>query len=114
MCQKCAISNIEAELRLLDRRILNPELFTSPITSLSPLYWLHRAIDLSELLTYLDMDAAFGYANGSRASFSGVVREFERFLNIHLGDPRDIKRSVLGRKYKQTAYLDKLRTLNSK
>lgn len=111
---KLARRNTEAELRLLDRRISNPELFTSTPVQRSPLCWRHRAIDLSELLTYLDKDGALGHADASKASFTEIVREFEHFLNVHLGDPRDVKRSVLQRKYKQMAYLDKLRSLNSK
>lgn len=106
--------NTEAELRLLDRRVSNPELFISSPARLSSLHWAHRSIDLSELLTYLDRDSAFVYADGRKASFTEVVREVEYFLNVRLGDPRDVKRCVLQRKYKQTAYLDKLRGQNSK
>ena len=106
--------NTEAELRLLDRRVSNPEVFVSSPARLSSLHWAHRSIDLSELLTYLDRDSAFVYADGRKASFTEVVREVEYFLNVRLGDPRDVKRCVLQRKYKQTAYLDKLRGQNSK
>lgn len=111
---KSAIRKVKTELQLLDKRIANPELFLTPSIPKSQLRWLNRAIDLSELLTYLDADSAFGYIDGHRASFAEVVRSFEYLFNIRLGDPRDVKRSVLQRKYKQKAYLEKLLNQNSK
>ena len=100
---RLARSNTESELRLLEHRISNPKLFAAPTVTQSPLHWSHRPIDLSELLTYLDRDGAFVYASGHKAPFTEVVRGFEHLLNIRLGDPRDVKRSVLQRKYKQVA-----------
>ena len=111
---RLARSNTESELRLLEHRISNPKLFAAPTVTQSPLHWSHRPIDLSELLTYLDRDGAFVYASGHKAPFTEVVRGFEHLLNIRLGDPRDVKRSVLQRKYKQVAYLKKLLEQKSK
>lgn len=57
----------------------------------------------------LDLDSAITLANGMTAPFAEVVREFERFFNVKLGDPRNVKRNILDRKIKSTTYLTTLR-----
>ena len=57
----------------------------------------------------LNLDSAITLSNGTIAPFAEVVREFERFFNIKLGDPRNVKRNILDRKIKSTSYLTTLR-----
>ena len=97
-------------MRQNEKRLTYPDLFI-PLQppAASPLNWSLKAICLSEILVALDLDSAITLANGTAAPFAEVVREFERFFNIKLGDPRYVKRSVLDRKVRSTYYLTTLR-----
>ena len=97
-------------LRQNEKRLTYPDLFIplQPPAD-SPLHWSLKAVCLSEILVALDLDSAITLANGTTAPFAEVVREFERFFNITLGDPRYVKRSVLDRKVRSTHYLTTLR-----
>lgn len=97
-------------LRQNEKRLSYPDLFT-PLTppAASPLHWSLKAVCLSEILVALDLDSAITLSNGTIAPFAEVVREFERFFNIKLGDPRNVKRNILDRKIKSTSYLTTLR-----
>lgn len=77
----------------------------------SPIFWnkTHRKIGLNELLCSLEQEGSFITSDGSKASFPLIVKSFEEFLNVKLGDPQEIKRSIYRRKTNVTKYLDTLR-----
>lgn len=108
-----AISLIDAELRLLDKKLLYPRLFEPSVTDpkISPLHWLATPTELAELLCALDFSDAIGSADGRKATFTDIVKAFEQLFDIRLGNPHDLKRNVLRRKTRLTVFLDKLRRL---
>lgn len=108
---KRARANLRTCIAQNEKRLIYPELFSQPTPAPSRLYWAHNTIDLNELLTAMDLDSAIRYADGTKASMTDIVEEFSRFLNIRLGDAREVKRIVLRRKIKLTSYLDKLRNV---
>lgn len=88
-----------------------PPYFTTP-NSLpkSPLFWnrKHPKIELSELLCALEIFGSILTADGSKASFTLIVRCFEEFFNVKLGDPQEIKRAVFRRKINVAKHLQAL------
>lgn len=87
---------------LLYYRLEHPRLFISDPVPKSSLYWSkqYHAIDLSEILCTFDLmnPNPLVLVNGRAAPFNTVIREFEQFLHVKLGEPSDIKRRVLDRK----------------
>src|SRR5574344_820175 len=110
-----AVNLTKTAIEQNDKRLTNPELFskTNQATQ-SPLHWRHRSADLCELITILHLNQSFEYANGDSVTFTDVVRCAEQFLNIKLGDARDVKRSILDRKVNITKFLDTLRNQTQK
>lgn len=108
-----AISLIDAELRLLDKKLLYPRLFepSAPDLKVSPLHWRATPTELAELLCALDFSGAVCNADGGKATFTDLVSQIEGAFNIRLGNPHDLKRNVLRRKTRLTVFLDKLRRL---
>lgn len=99
-------------MELLHLQMRHPQYFTTHDSSLkSPLFWnnKHPKIGLSELLCTLEIFGSILTADGSKVSFTLIVKCFEEFLNVKLGDPQDIKRAVFRRKINMTKYLDALR-----
>ena len=99
----CAQKFLEAEQTLFYYKIRYPDRFVSvkdPISS--PLFWSKKyyAIDLSEILFGMELlnPRPIVVSNGSDASFALVVRIFEKVLNVNLGDPYELKRSIINRK----------------
>lgn len=108
---------IRLEKGLLYYRLEHPQLFTSEPVLESSLHWSkqYHAIDLSEILCTLDLmhPKPLVLANGRAAPFNTVVREFEQFLHVKLGDPSDSKRRVLDRKRDRSKFIaTMLYTLN--
>ena len=99
-----ARSNLRTCIAQNNKRLTNPELFTSvsPVPRF-PLHWGCKPIDLAEFLVYASEFGAFG-----NAPFTEVVRQHEWLYNIKLGTPRDLKRSVKDRKIRTTAFIDSL------
>lgn len=99
-----ARSNLRTCIAQNNKRLTNPELFTSVSPApRSPLHWGCKPIDLAEFLVYASEFGAFG-----NAPFTEVVRQHEWLYNIKLGAPRDLKRSVKDRKIRTTAFIDSL------
>ena len=112
-----AIEFIQAETELLYYRLEHPRLFISDPVPKSSLYWSkqYHAIDLSEILCTFDLmnPNPLVLVNGRAAPFNTVIREFEQFLHVKLGEPSDIKRRVLDRKRDRSKFVEiMLHTLN--
>lgn len=102
---------LETERKLLYYRIHYPDCFVHDPNSISsPLYWSRRypAIYLSELLSGLDIleTHPIVLANGEKAPFTLVIETFEKVFHVKLGDPSEIKRSILQRKKSRTKFID--------
>ena len=112
-----ALEFIRLEKELLYYRLEHPRLFISDPVPKSSLYWSkqYHAIDLSEILCTFDLMNAnpLVLVNGRAARFNTVIREFEQFLHVKLGEPSDIKRRVLDRKRDRSKFVEiMLHTLN--
>jgi len=112
-----AIEFIRLEKELLYYRLEHPRLFISDPVPKSSLYWSkqYHAIDLSEILCTFDLmnPNPLVLVNGRAAPFNTVIREFEQFLHVKLGEPSDIKRRVLDRKRDRSKFVEiMLHTLN--
>ena len=112
-----ALEFIRLEKELLYYRLELPRLFISDPVPKSSLYWSkqYHAIDLSEILCTFDLmnPNPLVLVNGRAAPFNTVIREFEQFLHVKLGEPSDIKRRVLDRKRDRSKFVEiMLHTLN--
>ena len=112
-----ALEFIRLEKELLYYRLDHPRLFISDPVPKSSLYWSkqYHAIDLSEILCTFDLmnPNPLVLVNGRAAPFNTVIREFEQFLHVKLGEPSDIKRRVLDRKRDRSKFVEiMLHTLN--
>ena len=112
-----ALEFIRLEKDLLYYRLEHPRLFISDPVPKSSLYWSkqYHAIDLSEILCTFDLmnPNPLVLVNGRAAPFNTVIREFEQFLHVKLGEPSDIKRRVLDRKRDRSKFVEiMLHTLN--
>lgn len=112
-----ALEFIRLEKELLYYRLEHPRLFISDPVPKSSLYWSkqYHAIDLSEILCTFDLmnPNPLVLVNGRAAPFNTVIREFEQFLHVKLGEPSDIKRRVLNRKRDRSKFVEiMLHTLN--
>ena len=112
-----ALEFIRLEKELLYYRLEHPRLFISDPVPKSSLYWSkqYHAIDLSEILCTFDLmnPNPLVLVNGRAAPFNTVIREFEQFLHVKLGEPSDIKRRVLDRKRDRSKFVEiMLYTLN--
>lgn len=112
-----ALEFIWLEKELLYYRLEHPRLFISDPVPKSSLYWSkqYHAIDLSEILCTFDLmnPNPLVLVNGRAAPFNTVIREFEQFLHVKLGEPSDIKRRVLDRKRDRSKFVEiMLHTLN--
>lgn len=112
-----ALEFIRLEKELLYYRLEHPRLFISDPVPKSSLYWSkqYHAIDLSEILCTFDLmnPNPLVLVNGRAAPFNTVIREFEQFLHVKLGEPSDIKRRVLDRKRDRSKFVEiMLHTLN--
>ena len=112
-----ALEFIRLEKELLYYRLEQPRLFISDPVPKSSLYWSkqYHAIDLSEILCTFDLmnPNPLVLVNGRAAPFNTVIREFEQFLHVKLGEPSDIKRRVLDRKRDRSKFVEiMLHTLN--
>ena len=112
-----ALEFIRLEKELLYYRLEHPRLFISDPVPKSSLYWSkqYHAIDLSEILCTFDLmnPNPLVLVNGRAAPFNTVIREFEQFLHVKLGEPSDIKRRVLDRKRDRSIFVEiMLHTLN--
>ena len=112
-----ALEFIRLEKELLYYRLEHPRLFISDPVPKSSLYWSkqYHAIDLSEILCTFDLmnPNPLVLVNGRAAPFNTVIREFEQFLHVKLGEPSDIKRRVLDRKRDRSKFGEiMLHTLN--
>ena len=112
-----ALEFIRPEKELLYYRLEHPRLFISDPVPKSSLYWSkqYHAIDLSEILCTFDLmnPNPLVLVNGRAAPFNTVIREFEQFLHVKLGEPSDIKRRVLDRKRDRSKFVEiMLHTLN--
>lgn len=112
-----ALEFIRLEKELLYYRLEHPRLFISGPVPKSSLYWSkqYHAIDLSEILCTFDLmnPNPLVLVNGRAAPFNTVIREFEQFLHVKLGEPSDIKRRVLDRKRDRSKFVEiMLHTLN--
>ena len=112
-----ALEFIRLEKELLYYRLEHPRLFISDPVPKSSLYWSkqYHAIDLSEILCTFDLmnPNPLVLVNGRAAPFNTVIREFEQFLHVKLGEPSDIKRRVLDRKRDLSKFVEiMLHTLN--
>ena len=112
-----ALEFIRLEKELLYYRLEHPRLFISDPVPKSSLYWSkqYHAIDLSEILCTFDLmnPNPLVLVNLRAAPFNTVIREFEQFLHVKLGEPSDIKRRVLDRKRDRSKFVEiMLHTLN--
>ena len=112
-----ALEFIRLEKELSYYRLEHPRLFISDPVPKSSLYWSkqYHAIDLSEILCTFDLmnPNPLVLVNGRAAPFNTVIREFEQFLHVKLGEPSDIKRRVLDRKRDRSKFVEiMLHTLN--
>ena len=112
-----ALEFIRLEKELLYYRLEHPRLFISDPVPKSSLYWSkqYHAIDLSEILCTFDLmnPNPLVLVNGRAAPFNTVIREFEQFLHVKLGEPSDIKRRVLDQKRDRSKFVEiMLHTLN--
>ena len=112
-----ALEFIRLEKELLYYRLEHPRLFISDPVPKSSLYWSkqYHAIDLSEILCTFDLmnPNPLVFVNRRAAPFNTVIREFEQFLHVKLGEPSDIKRRVLDRKRDRSKFVEiMLHTLN--
>ena len=112
-----ALEFIRLEKELLYYRLEHPRLFISDPVPKSSLYWSkqYHAIDRSEILCTFDLmnPNPLVLVNGRAAPFNTVIREFEQFLHVKLGEPSDIKRRVLDRKRDRSKFVEiMLHTLN--
>lgn len=112
-----ALEFIRLEKELLYYRLEHPRLFISDPVPKSSLYWSkqYHAIDLSAILCTFDLmnPNPLVLVNGRAAPFNTVIREFEQFLHVKLGEPSDIKRRVLDRKRDRSKFVEiMLHTLN--
>ena len=112
-----ALEFMRLEKELLYYRLEHPRLFISDPVPKSSLYWSkqYHAIDLSEILCTFDLmnPNPLVLVNGRAAPFNTVIREFEQFLHVKLGEPSDIKRRVLDRKRDRSKFVEiMLHTLN--
>ena len=112
-----ALEFIRLEKELLYYRLEHPRLFISDPVPKSSLYWSkqYHAIDQSEILCTFDLmnPNPLVLVNGRAAPFNTVIREFEQFLHVKLGEPSDIKRRVLDRKRDRSKFVEiMLHTLN--
>ena len=112
-----ALEFIRLEKELLYYRLEHPRLFISDPVPKSSLYWSkqYHAIDLSEILCTFDLmnPNPLVLVNGRAAPFNTVIREFEQFSHVKLGEPSDIKRRVLDRKRDRSKFVEiMLHTLN--
>lgn len=108
----CAINLIDEEIKLIKFKMEHPQYFIKkdPLSS-SPIFWSnnHPKIWLIEILCAITQVGSIVNSDGTKASFALVLRCFEEFLNIKLGEPQNVKRAVFNRKIDLTKYTDKLR-----
>ena len=112
-----ALEFIRLEKELLYYRLEHPRLFISDPVPKSSLYWSkqYHAIDLSEILCTFDLmnPNPLVLVNGRAAPFNTVIREFEQFLHVKLGEPSDIKRREKKKKRDRSKFVEiMLHTLN--
>ena len=95
-----------------ERRLTNPELFAKiqpPAIAKSTLHWEANKSDLIELLIALD-NLGVITEDGSKVSFSRLVREFANFLNVPVvSDIYNERSRILSRSTKRTVFIDRLK-----
>ncbi len=99
-------------LKQNEHRLTFPELFNPlqpPAIAKSPLHWEANKSDLFELLIALD-NLGIITEDGSKASYSRIVREFSRMLNISVvSDVYNERKRILTRSTRQTVFIDRLK-----
>ncbi len=110
---KLGLRRVRAELKLLERRVTNPELFVNYTDSdkHSELKWSGTATELAELLIAIDMATVIKTSNNEKMPLTRLIGSFEKFFDFPVGNPHDLKRRILNRKTKSSVFLDKLRAL---
>ncbi len=110
---KQAEHKISFYLRQNERRLTYPELFTPlqpPAIAKSPLHWEAKKSDLYEILIALDRLGVIT-ENGKPASFTKIVREFFKAVNIPYDQECHNERiRILNRKTKKTVFIDALKS----
>ncbi len=94
---------VRTAIRHNDKRLTNPELFTSvQPRDKSPLYWSSdfSKRDLVELISALCEIEAIDDSRGNPISYAAAVRSFESLFNISLGNAHHERNRVLSRKFK--------------
>lgn len=93
-----------------EKRLAYPDLFFfGPEPQHSPIYWIGSKVELSELLVALDRQGSLGDKSGHHFPFTEALAQITSFLNISLTDASTVKKNVLDRKSKRTAFIDALR-----
>lgn len=112
-----ALSLIDAELELLNLKIIHPEQFNSPVSTefKSDLYVIPKSKDLgiigiAEIVLGLFLQGEITGKNGKPVSEACLARGFEQLFNLKFGSIYDKIGEVFTRKpYNLTKTLDALR-----
>lgn len=108
-----ALSALEFERRAVLLQIEHPHIFAQQRAAYqSPLFWSKKfpLIGLTEILCGLTLLGPIVTADDSPATFTAIIRTFEIVFNVKLGNPQDIKRSVLRRNLHLTRFTDAVRS----
>ncbi len=106
------LSALEFERKAVLLQIEHPHIFTQQQTFQSPLFWSKKfpLIGLTEILCGLTLLGPIVTADDSPATFTAIIRTFEFVFNVKLGNPQEIKRSVLRRNLHLTRFTDAVRS----
>ena len=77
----------------------------------SSLVWTGTKAELYELIVALYGSGVVSDASGQQMNFTMFVKTLCLIFNVDSGSPTDIKRSILSRKTRLTAFIDRLKSI---
>lgn len=105
---KCLLL-VEAEIELVNFSVTYPETNEESPSFLSSLHWKGTLVNLMELISSLDYSELITDENGKRFSFAGIVSAFEKFFNVSIPKPYDLRADLARRKKNVSVLLPKLK-----
>lgn len=105
---KC-LALIEVEIELVNFNVQYPQSGEIPPSLSSSLHWKGTLVNLMELISSLDYSELVTDENGRRFSFAGIVSTFEKFFNVSIPKPYDLRADLSRRKKGYSVLLPKLK-----